>query len=249
MLDSVPLWELLYRQTPLCDVPRHFSGIRQSPFMLQYLSTVLKLCPRGGRTCETGIGSGYGAIWLSLRGVQAEGMDNAPGLVERAKQVNNLLGGCARFHVGDLFDLYRKDAPRYDVIHHQGVLEHFGVPWIHAALAQQVALTDWVVFSVPSVYYPFAPEFGDERLLPLEEWKHILSPFKVEELRAYGDPQHGEREHILCVLRGQKIDDGLRAMMTAPVRAMLRFRFRRACSGSGSGAARMSGGVCGAGSR
>jgi glycosyltransferase involved in cell wall biosynthesis len=210
----------MYNQTPLCDVPRHFASLSHAPFLMQYLATVLRHCPSGGRTLETGIGSGYGAIWLSLRGIAAEGIDYAPGIVERARQINNILSGRARFETGDLFSLYAPafDAPRarYNVIHHQGVLEHFTVPQIRAALAQQVASADWVVFSVPSVYYPFEPEFGDERLLPLEEWVDILQPFQVSELKYYGDSRLGEQEHLLCVLRGQEVDDKLRSLMAVP---------------------------------
>ncbi len=207
-------WEDLYGQVPLLDVPRHFAGIQRAPFLLEYLKTVLRLCPRGGRTCEIGVGSGYGAVWLSLRGIQAQGIDNAPGIVERARQVNSILEGQAQFRWGDMFAFYSEEAPRYQVIHHQGVLEHLAVPWIRAALAQQVALAGWVVFSVPSVYYPFDPEFGNERLLDLDEWTRILAPFDVAELKYYGDPQLGGREHILAVLRGQPLDEALKSLMT-----------------------------------
>ncbi|MDQ3814906.1 MAG: glycosyltransferase, partial [Armatimonadota bacterium] len=230
--ESVQRWAHLYNQTPLCEVPRHFAGISHAPFLREYLATVLRLCPRGGRTCETGIGSGYGAIWLSLRGVQAEGIDYAPALVERARQINNILGGSAAFRVGDIFHFYcengsrpsepQSQARRYHVIHHQGVLEHFAVPWIRAALAQQVACADWVVFSVPSVYYPFEPEFGDERLLPLAEWQYVLEPFNVAELKYYGDSALGEQEHILCVLKGQTIDEALLSLMTVPSESYLK---------------------------
>lgn len=208
-------WAELYHQIPLCDLPYHFANLNRSPFLLDYLATVLQLCPRGERTLETGIGSGFGAVWLSLRGVQAEGLDYAPGIVERAKAANNLLGGCARFRVGDLFRLYEPERQRYQAIHHQGVLEHFTVPQIRAALAQQVASAHWVVFSVPSVFYAFAPEFGDERLLPIEEWRRILAPFDVADLRYYGNPGQ-ERDHILGVLRGQPVDPELRALMIVP---------------------------------
>ena len=210
-------WEEIYNQTPLCHVPSHYAGIQNSPFLLHYLTQVLRLCPRGGRTLETGIGSGYGAIWLSKRGCQAEGIDYSPAIIERARQVSNILGGDATFRTGDLFDFYdsfrQQNQPRYQVIHHQGVLEHFTVPQIQAALAQQVAGAHWVVFSVPSVNYPFEPEFGDERLLPLEEWQRILSPFAVEELKYYGDPNLGAKEQILAVLRGQPVDDALLSLM------------------------------------
>ena len=150
-------WAALYAATPLCDIPYHFANIRNSPPQLQYLTKVLTLCPRGARSLETGVGSGQGTIWLSLRGVRAEGIDYSAQIVERARQVNNILGGAASFRVGDLFHLFeeaqRSGTLPYHVIHHQGVLEHFAVPWIQAALAQQVALSEWVVFSVPSVYY------------------------------------------------------------------------------------------------
>jgi hypothetical protein len=211
-------WEQIYQQVPLIGVPQHYAGMRQSPFTMQYLQAILERCPRGGRTLETGFGSGYGVVFLSLRGVSAEGIDNAPANIERARQVNTVIGGNRSFRYGDLFDLYRKDAPRYDVIHHQGVMEHFTLPQIRAALAQQAALAVSIVFSVPSVNYPFPGEFGDERLLPLEVWQEILAPFDIEELRYYGDPQHGEKEHVLCVLRGQRVTPELLEMMTAHTR-------------------------------
>ena len=127
------------------------------------------MCPQVGRTLETGIGSGYGAIWLSERGIQAEGIDYSETIVERTKQINKLLQGTAQFRFGDIFDFYWADSSHYDVIHHQGVLEHFTVPQIRAALSQQVVRANHVVFSVPSVNYPFDPEFGDERLMTVED--------------------------------------------------------------------------------
>ncbi|MCW3096929.1 MAG: hypothetical protein JWL77_2547 [Chthonomonadaceae bacterium] len=223
--ETAVRWEQMYNDTPLRDVPAHFQGLCAAPFLQRYLDAVLRLCPPGSRTLETGVGTGYGAIWLSQREVAAEGLDYAPRIVERAKQTNNILGGRATFRCGDLFTLYGDmparsptlaSAPPYRVIHHQGVLEHCTVPQIRAALAQQVALAEWVIFSVPSVHYPFEPEFGDERMLPIEEWRRILAPFVLEELRYYGDPRFGGKEHVLAVLRGQPIDDALLARMTVP---------------------------------
>src|SRR5665213_803714 len=120
-------WAQMYEASPLAHSPYHFANIANSPFTLEYLSTVLRLCPVGGITLETGVGSGHGAIWLSLRGIQAEGIDYNPAIVERATQINNLLSGNASFRVQDLFEIFSKsttkDAHRYSVIHHQGVLE------------------------------------------------------------------------------------------------------------------------------
>jgi len=130
--------------------------MQRSEFQHGHLRTVLRHCPKCARTYEVGIGTGLAAIRVSLRGAAAEGIDISPVIVERARQANNLLGGMSEFGAGDLFQHYRDSAPRYQVIHYQGGLEHFTVHEIRAAVAQHVALAAWVVFSVPSAYYPFA---------------------------------------------------------------------------------------------
>jgi 2-polyprenyl-3-methyl-5-hydroxy-6-metoxy-1,4-benzoquinol methylase len=148
MKKPIQQWEDIYRQVPLSQVPQHLANIRNSPFTLEYLSTILRLYPSDGRTLETGMGSGTSAVWMSLRGVKAHSIDLSPQLVERSHQINSLLGGSAQFQTGDLFNLFEEQEDRpsgelaakpYDVIHHQGVLEHFNLPQIRAALAQQVA--------------------------------------------------------------------------------------------------------------
>ena len=106
MNSAATHWDQLYRNIPLCDIPFHFANIGNSSYLLQYLMHTLALAPPGSSALETGIGSGLEAVWLSLRGVQAEGLDNAPGIVERARQVNNILGGSAAFRLGDLFSFY-----------------------------------------------------------------------------------------------------------------------------------------------
>ena len=200
-------------EIPLAAVPGHYAGMRQSPYLMEYLMQVLRLCPRGGTALEVGVESGYGSVWLSQRGIRAVGISDSERVVERARAVNNILKGHAKFFVGSPSDLYDKNAPRFDVIHSQGLFEHYTAPEVRATLAQQVVCADTVVFSVPSVYYPFTPEFGDERLLPIELWEWMLSPFDIAELTYYGDPRLGGREHIRCILRGRAIDEQLAALM------------------------------------
>ena len=204
----------LLAQPPLSEVAYHFAHLRRSPFHLHFLTAILQRCPRQGRTLEVGVETGLSAIWLSLRGLCAEGIGANPPLLERARQANSLLGGIAEFRPGDPFALYQPDAPRYHVLHHQNLLERCTAPQVRALLAQQVALADWVLFTVPSVYCSQEPAQGGARLLPLEEWKHLLRDFDVVELAYTGDPPDGERDHIFCILRGQPVTPELRARMT-----------------------------------
>ena len=202
-------FERLVCQTALRDVPGHCEAISRLPFLATYLAAVDTRCPAGGKTLEIGTDTGYGPTWLARRGLAAEGLAWSDRMAERAACVANMLDADATFHAGDPFRLYLPDGPHYDVIHHQGLLQHYPAPWIVALLAQQVASADWVVFSVPSAYYPFEPEWDTERLLPLEAWRDLLAPFDVAVLRYYGDPRFGYREHILIVLRGQPVDETL----------------------------------------
>lgn len=173
------------------------------PFLSIFLNKVLEYC-RNRTAIETGVGTGYGSIWLSKQGVHVIGIDYSQDIVERARLTNEQLSGDAQFSLGDMFDLGHYLTQDYDVIFHQGVLEHYSDEQIREILNQQISRAGYVIFSVPSINYPFEREFGDERLLTTKEWETILTPFKVEELRYYGDPNLGGKEHILCIIQGIK---------------------------------------------
>jgi glycosyltransferase involved in cell wall biosynthesis len=218
----------------LHDIRERYDSYARSASFREHATAVLCQCPPHGTACEIDCGAGYVSVWLSQRAVQATGLVPEEGTVERSRQINELLQGGADFACGEPFAFY-ETGKRYDVVHHQDRLHRFAVPWIRALLAQQVASAGRVVFSVPSVY---RAKQGDlhERLLSIEEWRRILEPFTVLELRYYGDlpapdasesgapelpldaigGEGGHRHHdrILCVLAGQTVDEQLLQMMT-----------------------------------
>ena len=175
--------------------------------------TLLENCPRGGTALETGIGDAFESVYLSLRGVNAFGIDNVEEIVERANQLAGMLDSTARFSTGDLFGIYKEGAPRWDLIHNMGVMEHFGARKMRAALAVHISMAKRVAFAIPSMHYPYEPEHGTEILWCLSELEYQLRGFEIETLRYFGDPAHGEKEHILCVLRGQEMNDEMRAII------------------------------------
>jgi glycosyltransferase involved in cell wall biosynthesis len=201
---------------PLPSIPQHFAFISHSPAFTTYMSAILNLSPRGSHTCEVGSDSGYGAVWLSLRGIHAHGLCKSAYLQERARQTNGIVGGNATFGVREPSSRQEFTTNSYNVIHHQGLINRLALPWIRSELAKEVIASEYVVFSVPSVYYTGDLPHGDERLLPLEEWQHVLSPFEICDLRYYDDPSHGTRSHILCTLRGSKTTEELRGLIHVP---------------------------------
>ena len=80
-------------------------------------------------------------------------------------------------------------------------MEHYADQEIIEILKQQLQYAlKAVVFSVPTKTYGRI-DFGDERLLTIEEWESILEPFKkdLSELNYYE-----EQRHLMGVIKAWK---------------------------------------------
>lgn len=163
---------------------------------------------------ETGFGTGYLMLRLaeSISDIDILGVDNSlkcqirfeelvkeqhPALIEPE---NRLFGTVNQSITSDIFDenLYIQFASTIQkaTIYHQGLLEHFSNDKIQRLLNLQVEFSDAVIFSIPSFFYG-RQDFGDERLLTIEQWQEILIPFDLIELKYYDD-----KKHILGILKG-----------------------------------------------
>lgn len=138
---------------------------------------------------EVGIGKGSMSIILGSLGFQVTGVDNDESLVRLAsKRIQNTYL-CRRvtfavadgFHLGDFFS----GDPLFDCCFSQGLLEHFSDEEIRRLLNEQLRVTRVAIFSVPSVFFPFQ-EFGNERLLSIEEWVGILQGYNIRASKYYG---------------------------------------------------------------
>lgn len=168
---------------------------------------------------ESGFGTGYLMIRFAeiFRNIPILGTDSSPGCLKRfeklATEKNVLMpqqgekgmsgaGTLTKAHP-DIFDskLYEHHGMVIAhgerlLIYHQGLLEHFSDEKIQELLKLQTENSFAVVFSIPSKFYG-KQDFGDERLLTLEEWEKILKPFEIYQLRYYDD-----NKHILGILKG-----------------------------------------------
>ena len=163
---------------------------------------------------ETGFGTGYVMVRLAeiFPEIDIFGIDSSPGCRQRFESLakdrglefsgKRIFGTLTKIS-SDIFDpkLYEKDgvplvAGQHPLIYHQGLLEHFSDEKIQELLELQTKNSYAVIFSVPSKFYG-KQDFGDERLLALEEWKEILEPFKIYQLRYYD-----KNRHILGILKG-----------------------------------------------
>lgn len=208
----MPRWSDFYRRR-LLSYDVHLEAY----YLRQFMGRVLHLA-RGGRALEVGVGTGYLSIHLSRQGVEAVGIDLDEDIVDQAILANAVLGGGARFGVGDAFELSRLlNGQRFNVIFHQGLLEHFSDEDIRRLLEEQIAIGDYVLFSVPSKYYPQI-DFGNERLMDIADWKRILGPLasRLTAVEYHGHTPAG-REHIFMALRGLAAEEKTASPSAEPV--------------------------------
>lgn len=125
------------------------------------------------RLLEVGLGSATFTIHFSRSAYHCVGLDNNPIIVERAIKTNKKLGGYAKFILIDAFEMSMLKEDSFDVAFSQGTMEHFDNREIVELILNQLKVAKYVMFSVPSAYYPYK-EFGNERKMTVESWRTML---------------------------------------------------------------------------
>lgn len=147
---------------------------------------------------ETGFGTGYVVCKLASElKIKIQGIETSNLLIQKAQLLSQKLNVPAHFYEGNIFkDETYLAFDSVSIIYHQGLLEHFSDTKIKELLELQTKNSFAVIFSVPSFFYS-RQDFGDERLLTIEQWQEILIPFNLIKLEYYDD-----KKHILGILKG-----------------------------------------------
>ncbi len=82
-------------------VDRLYQELDGKPFDRERLDAFARRIPAGATVLDAGCGPGHITAWLAARGVDARGVDLAPGMVAQAHKHAPTL----RFDLGDLLDL------------------------------------------------------------------------------------------------------------------------------------------------
>lgn len=126
---------------------------------------------------EVGAGTGTLSIFLSNLGLEVTTLDNSKEVLQKAKEVTRRFGGRNVLVEGDAFKLPFEDNS-FDLVFHQGLLEHFSTPEIHQLIGEQLRVAPVVIFGVPNQNY-MRKDFGNERLISKRQWEKILQPYQI----------------------------------------------------------------------
>ena len=183
----------------------------------RYFLQIIKTKPYS--VLEVGTGRGLHAIALSHIVPKVVGIDADECLVEKAPVLNEKLKGRAVFARMNAFHLgFSKYS--FSVCSSQGFFEHFEDSEITDLLDEQLRVAPQVIFSVPSYYYP-KKNFGNERLIKLEEWLRIMGRYVVEAF--YYGPTIDTSKGLL----GNMKPKALMRLFSAPIKANICFRVRK----------------------
>lgn len=129
-----------------------------------------------GKVIETGCGTGLMAGFLQKQGLKVTALDLSQKVLDYAEEIakkSDIIAPC-KYKQGDILNLkYKKNS--FDVSYSNGVLEHFSDDEIVKTLKQQMNISKYVIFGIPSTYFNMNEKMlGNERGLTLDEWKNLI---------------------------------------------------------------------------
>lgn len=128
------------------------------------------------KVIETGCGTGLMAGYLQKKGLNVTALDLSQKVLDYAKQIatdSKVIAPC-KYKQGDILNLQYKNNT-FDVSYSNGVLEHFSDEEIIETLKQQMNISKYVIFGIPSTYFNMNEKMlGNERGLTLDEWKNLI---------------------------------------------------------------------------
>ena len=124
---------------------------------------------------ECGCGFGKTSIFYASLGMNSYAMDLEQTMVDKTKELSRKINknNEVKCLCGDIFNIPFKDK-FFIVTHSSGVLEHFQDDEIVKIINEELRVSDYMVFSVPTKYFE-KKMLGNERFMSKKEWKKIIS--------------------------------------------------------------------------
>jgi ubiquinone/menaquinone biosynthesis C-methylase UbiE len=160
-----------------------FTNALRLQALIRLISTTVK---PGSRLLEAGFGSGNTGMLFSDMGYNVTLLDIEKGLFDsfQGRFPGHHASGKIKLIRADMYELPFNDNS-FDLVYHQGVLEHLDDVNIVRALKEQARVGRIVVVDVPNDKYPDRP-YGDERWISNRLWLKLICEAGLEVIEISG---------------------------------------------------------------
>lgn len=141
------------------------------------LINLIKKYSKNNKLLEAGSGTGVLSTYMASLGYDVVGIDIDKDILSLSKKISNKYESenKPKFIKKSIFELdYNEDF--FDVSFSNGVLEHFNDEQIIDTLKQQMKVSKYVIFGIPTKYFNKEEAmYGDERYMDYSFWRDLIS--------------------------------------------------------------------------
>ena len=152
----------------------------------KFLNLVIKYSNNGKPLLECGCGTGKFAAYVASLGMCSYAMDKETEMVNQTKKISKLISPKNKVNVikGDIINIPFEDK-FFSVTHSSGVLEHYEDIEIIKLINEQIRVSDFCIFSVPSSYFE-KKMLGNERFMSRKKWRKIIEQSNAKIIKESG---------------------------------------------------------------
>lgn len=141
------------------------------------LTNLIKKYSKDNKLLEAGSGTGVLSTYMASLGYDVVGIDIDEDILNLSKKIAKEYGtkNKPNFIKKSIFELDYNEK-YFDVSFSNGVLEHFDDNQIVDTLKQQMKVSNYVIFGIPTKYFNQEEAmYGDERYMDYRFWRNLIS--------------------------------------------------------------------------
>lgn len=166
-----------------------------------FLNLVIKYSKSNKPILECGCGTAKTSIYFANLGMKVYAMDLEPGMVKEANKLSKTICPQNRVKVieGNIKNIPYTDK-YFSVTHSSGVLEHYLDGEIIELINEQIRVSDYCVFSVPTRYFE-KKMLGNERFMSRKQWRNIIDKSNARIIKESGYHYKSLNKRIIDIIK------------------------------------------------
>lgn len=170
----------------------------------KFIKLILKYLDNEKPILECGCGTGKTSVYLSSLGIKTYAMDIEEAMVKETKKRSRKINpsNLVKVFNGDIREIPYKNK-YFSVTHSSGVLEHYCDEEIVNIINEQLRVSDYCIFSVPTKYFD-KKMLGNERFLKRKEWRKIIQQSNAKIIKESGYNYKPLKKRILDIIKKPK---------------------------------------------